>query len=380
MKCEVLLRVALASAGLAAVLGCPPIQPDEPLEVRIQASATEGKAPLAVSLSLWWSGSSEPSVASVTWNFGDGSYSRSIPVDAAAPMGYTFTNSGVYAVRATAFMATGEVVSDTIQITVSAGKPPTARITGPLGERIAMWASPLSFDGSASADPDGSILEYKWQFGDGTAATGRAVEHTYRGSGAFTVRLTVADDNGNTDSAEKTVQIAKPQVRMLVGVAGLDGQVTIELDPTRAPISVENFLQYVDDGFYDGRDGQGATIIHRVEAWTSQIPLVQGGGMTIDRELKETRDPIKNESGNGLSNKRGTIAMARTQEWDSATSQFYVNVGDNTGFDGQYAVFGKIVGGMEIIDGMLDLPLEGTSPNIGPIDPPVIKLAERYKP
>lgn len=126
------------------------------------------------------------------------------------------------------------------------------------------------------------------------------------------------------------------------------GPITIELDRAKAPISVDNFLKYVDKGFYDG------LIFHRV------IPnfMIQGGGFTESggalQEKKQGALPaIKNESGNGLSNTRGTVAMARTQDPNSATSQFYINHGDNAQLDsygGGYAVFGKVVGGMDVID------------------------------
>lgn len=121
------------------------------------------------------------------------------------------------------------------------------------------------------------------------------------------------------------------------------GNITVELDPAKAPITVENFLKYVDAGFYDG------TIFHRV------IPgfMIQGGGMTPDMREKPTNPPIKNEAGNGLSNTRGTIAMARTNDPNSATSQFFINVDDNKqldSFGGGYAVFGKVIEGMDVAD------------------------------
>lgn len=123
------------------------------------------------------------------------------------------------------------------------------------------------------------------------------------------------------------------------------GDIVLELDADAAPITVENFLAYVDAGFYDG------TIFHRV------IPgfMVQCGGFTPDMEQKTTREPIKNEADNGLSNEPYTIAMARTQVVDSATSQFFINLADNAflnhgGRDFGYAVFGKVVEGNEIVD------------------------------
>ena len=126
------------------------------------------------------------------------------------------------------------------------------------------------------------------------------------------------------------------------------GVITVELDRGKAPISVENFLKYVDKGFYDGM------IFHRV------IPgfMVQTGGMKevggkLEENRKDAFDAIKNESGNGLSNARGTLAMARTSNPNSATSQFFINHKDNANLDsygGGYAVFGKVIDGLDVVD------------------------------
>ena len=124
------------------------------------------------------------------------------------------------------------------------------------------------------------------------------------------------------------------------------GNITIELFKEKAPISVRNFLSYVNDGFYDG------LIFHRVINGF----MIQGGGFTADMKQKQTHAPIRNEAGNGLKNDRGTIAMARTGDPDSATAQFFINVVNNNGLnrpspDGfGYAVFGKVVEGMDVVD------------------------------
>ena len=126
------------------------------------------------------------------------------------------------------------------------------------------------------------------------------------------------------------------------------GTITLELDDAKAPETVANFVQYAKDGHYDG------TIFHRVIDGF----MIQGGGFTKDMNQKETRKPIRNEAMNGLKNLRGTIAMARTMVVDSATSQFFINLVDNAFLDFQnptpqgfgYAVFGKVVDGMDVVD------------------------------
>jgi cyclophilin family peptidyl-prolyl cis-trans isomerase len=166
----------------------------------------------------------------------------------------------------------------------------------------------------------------------------------------------------------------KPQVVLDTSM----GQITLELDRTKAPITVDNFLKYVDDGFYDN------LIFHRV---ISDF-MIQGGGMDDKLNEKPTRDPIKNESGNGLSNVRGTIAMARTSNPNSATAQFFINLFDKNrnldNYGGGYAVFGKVVQGMEVVDAIAKVPT-GTKAQAGtgipmddvPIKPVYIKTARR---
>jgi cyclophilin family peptidyl-prolyl cis-trans isomerase len=125
------------------------------------------------------------------------------------------------------------------------------------------------------------------------------------------------------------------------------GDIKIELYEDKSPITVKNFLQYVDDKHFDG------LIFHRV---ISNF-MIQGGGYDVDQKERKTRDPIKNESGNGVPNNRGYIAMARTRILDSATSQFYINVKDNPDLDkGQYCAFGKVIDGMDVVDKIKDVP------------------------
>src|SRR6476646_7931647 len=144
------------------------------------------------------------------------------------------------------------------------------------------------------------------------------------------------------------------------------GDITIELFKTEAPVSVQNFLQYVNDGFY------GGTVFHRVKKGF----MIQGGGFTPSLQEKPTRPPIQNEATNGLHNARGTVAMARTRALRSATSQFYINVVDNrmldhTGFapeDFGYAVFGRVLSGMDVVDRIVAVP---TTSKAGMDDVPV---------
>ncbi len=150
----------------------------------------------------------------------------------------------------------------------------------------------------------------------------------------------------------------------MITIVTSQGEIVVELFDEAAPVSSENFKQYVADGFY------AETVFHRV------IPnfMIQGGGLTADMNRKETRAPIKNEATNGEKNQRGTLAMARTGEVDSATSQFFINLRDNASLDHSdrdfgYAVFARVTDGMDIVDaiagastgtvaGHQDVPLE----------------------
>jgi peptidyl-prolyl cis-trans isomerase B (cyclophilin B) len=157
------------------------------------------------------------------------------------------------------------------------------------------------------------------------------------------------------------------------------GDIRLELYPNEAPISVENFLQYARDGFYNG------TVFHRVISYF----MIQGGGMEVveneegwELVAKPTRDPIVNEADNGLKNLRGTVAMARTNDVNSATSQFFINVEMNNSLDHVskddsrawgYAVFGRVVDGMDVVD---DIRFVETGPQDVPTEPVVIESVE----
>jgi cyclophilin family peptidyl-prolyl cis-trans isomerase len=151
------------------------------------------------------------------------------------------------------------------------------------------------------------------------------------------------------------------------------GDFTVELDEESAPISCRNFLRYVDDGYF------ADTIFHRV------IPgfMVQGGGFTADMKQKPTHEPITNEADNGLRNRLGTIAMARTNDLHSATAQFFINLVDNGFLDHRpgnygYAVFGRVAAGMDVIDKIAAAKTgrRGGHEDV-PLEPVVIKLVRR---
>ena len=136
--------------------------------------------------------------------------------------------------------------------------------------------------------------------------------------------------------------MSNPQVELHIKDYGV---ITLELDADKAPKSTENFLNYVKSGHYDG------TIFHRV----INNFMIQGGGFVVGMEQKPTRAPIINESTNGLQNLKGSIAMARTSDPDSATAQFFINLVDNANLNGNpgkpgYAVFGKVIHGMDIVE------------------------------
>ena len=167
--------------------------------------------------------------------------------------------------------------------------------------------------------------------------------------------------------------IGAPALAQKVRLTTSLGDIVVELDKEKAPKSVDNFLQYVKAGHYDG------TIFHRV----IDNFMIQGGGMKPDLSEKPTRGPIPLESRNGLTNLRGTLAMARTPDPNSATAQFFINLNDNSFLDqansrdgNGYAVFGKVVAGMEVVDKIKAVPVadKGGHQNV-PTTPVTIKKA-----
>ncbi|MCB1994455.1 MAG: peptidyl-prolyl cis-trans isomerase [Burkholderiaceae bacterium] len=147
-----------------------------------------------------------------------------------------------------------------------------------------------------------------------------------------------------------SMTLALPAWAQKVRLATSAGDIVVEVDAAKAPKSAENFVAYVKAGHYDG------TIFHRVIDGF----MIQGGGFTKDMAQKPTRPPIPLEAGNGLSNQRGTLAMARTGDPNSATAQFFINVVDNPRLDsygGGYAVFGRVIAGMDVVDKIRTVPV-----------------------
>ncbi len=184
---------------------------------------------------------------------------------------------------------------------------------------------------------------------------------------------TAADGTTEPTEAAAVATVANPRVALHTNM----GDIVIELDPVKAPVSSENFLAYVKDGFYNG------TVFHRV----IDNFMIQGGGYTADLQPKSTRAPIQNEANNGLSNLRGTVAMARTGEPHSASAQFFINLVDNprldyvsdqNGMTWGYAVFGKVVEGLDVVDRIRAIPTGAQGPfrTDVPTEPVIIERAE----
>lgn len=164
-------------------------------------------------------------------------------------------------------------------------------------------------------------------------------------AGVIVMASAVAGDTPPTTTAE---------LHPKVTIETTEGNIVVELNRSKAPASVKNFLMYVDEGHYNG------TIFHRVIDGF----MIQGGGYSEDFQRKPTHDPVRNESSNGLKNTVGTIAMARTRDPESATAQFFINVADNDFLDSPagsptgtgYTVFGRVIAGMDTVQKILDLP------------------------
>jgi cyclophilin family peptidyl-prolyl cis-trans isomerase len=182
------------------------------------------------------------------------------------------------------------------------------------------------------------------------------------------------------ESSQASATIATPPAEpVLIEISTSMGTLVVALNLTAAPLTVSNFLSYVDAGFYND------LIFHRVIANF----MIQGGGFNQSFQRAATLDPIRNESDNGLSNQRGTIAMARTQDPHSATSQFFINLVDNSGLDARgrqagYTVFGQLESGYEVLDAVGSVTTQMQATPMGqfadiPVTPVVIQHIRRLE-
>lgn len=231
-------------------------------------------------------------------------------------------------------------------------------VVAKLGGEAVLQASTL-FDTTGTADPDGSITNRSWAYGDGK--TGSADNHVYTATGNYSATLTVTDNSGASTSTTVAVTVAKcssagtqdarrsPFTTLCVQTSR--GEMVFELYAAQAPVTTANFLRYVDDGFY------GSTLFHRVIADF----VIQGGGYAPGPLAKAATHPaITLESNNTLKNAQYTLAMARTGVADSATSQFFINLLDNPALDynpalataNGYAVFGQVISGTAVVDAL----------------------------
>ncbi len=218
-------------------------------------------------------------------------------------------------------------------------------------------------DGGSSADSSSTTVSPTT-----TSMPGTTADPSTSGAGTTSPDPdsgTTSPDPTTADSSDGSTTAAGPPTVVMETTLGT---IVIEMAPDDAPITVENFLAYANAGFFDGTDGLGATIVHRV------IPgfVIQAGGLTETLQQKATMPPIMNEFGNGLLNVRGSISMARTNNPDSATSQFFINLVDNDGLDDPpgYAVFGRVIEGMDVVDTIAGVPTTTMPPyDDVPVDP-----------
>jgi len=275
--------------------------------------------------------------------------------------------------------------ADTTPLTSEASGPESAKA----GEAVALTARVL--------EGGDETVEYRWYqtygrvvaLDDPTKALVHFAAPSLAAAQTLRFRVDFRTADGRTASAEVAVTIEAdpnfaigpqpdagsddptPRVRLVTSL----GTIVLELDREAAPITVSNFLRYVADGFYDG------TIFHRVIADF----VVQGGGFEPGLVEKNTRPPIINEAANGLKNLRGTVAMARTTDPDSATSQFFINLVDNENLDytatnAGYCVFGRVIEGLDVVD---EIGLVETETREGfsdvPVEDVLLERAERVE-
>ena len=216
------------------------------------------------------------------------------------------------------------------------------------GERESS-GSPADIQQNDAVATDGASVEDVLQSLDGGG-----VDSSFAADATTEDVSVVADGLGESDANDTSQPTGPPLVTLVTTL----GEFTIELNADAAPVTTENFLKYVGEGFYDGDDGLGATTFHRIIKGF----MIQGGGVRADMSYKDVHAAIINESTNGLKNLRGSVAMARKNDPDTATSQFFVNHVDNDFLDYAdadnpgYAVFGQVITGMDVVDAIAEVP------------------------
>lgn len=363
------LVVSLLAMASVAPLGCPSLVGPGAGSIAVTATASASTAQAGATVNLTAAAPGDAGALTFAWiqTSGRGVAILSSNSAEAAFVAPSLPQAEVLAFMVTVRSSSGAAGTAEVRITVEldpnfeafdySNVPSGGASSGPSADagadQVVVPGSSVTLDASASR---GSALRYAWRQVGGPSVslqgaddkTPTFVAPSFNADGDNFIRFEVAvtDRSNRTATDRVAVQIRDPNSRnTLVELNTTFGKITVELFDEDAPVSVENFLQYVDDGFFDN------TIFHRVVAGF----VVQGGGFNADLTPKETRDPIVNESTNGLKNERGTIAMARTNDPDSATSQFYFNLVDNDFLDRTdsnpgYAVFGRVVSGLQVVD------------------------------
>lgn len=421
--------------------------PNQLPTARIAVRSAANSPPRTLELDGTTSTDPDGTIATYEWSFGDGT------TGSGAVVQHTYATPGLFLVTLTVTDDRGGKASTST--TVTANIPPTAAFTSQADLDTNGQAIPQSFtfDASGSTDPDGQVVAFKWDFGDNSAeASGAVVQHVFPSPGEFTVKLTVTDDLGGTNTLSQIIDAtgidpfisattveygvvdtnvtleltgfnftANPTIRLTSATApdivgssvtlksatrvevtfNLNGarlgrrsivltdtaartttltdgfkvvsanrvrltttlgDILLELDPVAAPNTVDNFLRYVTDKFYDG------IVFHRTVNTPNPFVIQAGAfeslGSGADPRLREksgARPAITSEANNGRSNIRGTIAMAlRGQDANSATNQFFINMRDNTNLDNgppPFTVFGNVVDGLAVADAIVAVPV-----------------------
>jgi peptidyl-prolyl cis-trans isomerase A (cyclophilin A) len=386
IKLATLIVAVLAALPLG---GCPPAEPppDETQPTERGTLPTTAAAPATAAagetVTLQASVQALPDSGTVFYDWFQ-TAGRGVPISAANQASASFVAPSLAEEQALSFMVTTHDDADavgraSVTVLVSADSnadgsaAPSQAVANAGADQWALAGEEVTLDGTKST---GSGLTYEWRQVSGgpvTFAAPDAATTTFTAppfepneANLVLIELTVTDATGRQVTDRTQVKVGDAALSdERVEISTSKGVINLQLDRQKAPITVGNFLWYIDDGFYVN------TIFHRVV----KDFVVQGGGFLAGMEAKKTRAPIINEADNGLSNVRGTIAMARTDAPDSATSQFFINVKDNiAGGDGKgdldpggtspdgYAVFGKVISGMGVVDVIANLPTEGETP------------------